>query len=99
MAKTGRPLDSVRHRYQRILEESGAYERFHKILKQTPNDQNFIKAFDLANDRAWGKAEQTIEMTQYDGDRPTAETLINTITALRAELDNLRKGVELEAGK
>jgi len=96
----GRPSDAVKHRFQRILEESGAYERFHKILKQSVKDENFLKAFDLASDRAFGKAPQFMDVMSEDvTGRPPTDTLIETITALRAELDSLRKGAELETEK
>jgi len=86
MAKLGRPPDAVKARYQRILEESGAYERFHKILKQTEKDENFLKAFEMAEDRASGRAQQSIDMRMEDvTERPTAEQLD---AALRSVADN-----------
>ena len=91
--KTGRPLDSVRHRYRRILEESGAYQRFQQILKKTKNEQNFIKAFELAEDRASGKALQSMDVEMNDvSNRPTADALN---AALRSVNGN-SAGVELD---
>lgn len=89
--------DAVRARYQKILESSGAYERFHKILKQTVKEENFLKAFEMAEDRASGKPQQGLDVNTIDDtDRPPTDVLIQTITALRAELDSLRKGITLE---
>lgn len=86
MAKKGRPFDSVKHRYRRILEESGAYERFHKILKQTPKEENFLKAFELAEDRASGRPLQSIDMEMNDvTNRPTAETLNEALRSLNGD--------------
>ena len=46
-----------------------------------------------------GKATQTLEVNQHEDHRPTTDSLIETLTALRNELDNLRKGTEVEIGK
>lgn len=98
--KSGDRKDAVKARYARILEESGAYERFHRILKQTVNDQNFLKAFEMAEDRASGRPQQGIDLNQKeDENKPTTDALIETLSAVRAELDNLRKGIGLETGK
>src|SRR6267142_3687554 len=41
--------------------------------------------------------KQKLDITTKDDiDRPSTDTLIQTISALRAELDSLRKGTELE---
>jgi hypothetical protein len=45
-----------------------------------------------------GKAQQSIDITQHNDDnRPSTDALIQTITALRAELDSLREGTTVEA--
>lgn len=90
---SGRRTDAVKARYQKILEASGAYARFQRILKQTEKDDNFLKAFELAEDRASGKATQTNENINIDDpDRPTTESLVETIRALREELKLIREG-------
>jgi len=97
MAHAGRPTDAVKARYARILEESGAYERFYRILKQTEKDDNFLKAFEMAEDRASGKAIQRNENRNIDDDnRPSTESLITTIRDLRKTIEDLRNGVGLE---
>ncbi len=68
-SNSGRRPDAVRARFQRILEESGAHLRFHKILKQTEKDETFIKAYELANDRAFGKAAQYVELNDISESR------------------------------
>lgn len=56
-----------------------------------------IKATELLLDRGFGKADQSIEISNSDDARPATDALIQTITALRAELDALRKGAGVEA--
>lgn len=93
MAKMGRPTDAVKHRFQRILEDSGSYEKFKYILRNTKKEDVFIKAFDLCHDRAFGKATQFIDMDLNDvSNRPTNEELQSAIELLR----NLGKGDGLE---
>lgn len=92
-SNSGRRRDAVSERYKRILEESGAYERYKMILIKTENEANFIKAFEMGEDRASGKPLQRNENTNVDDpDRPTTDALIQTIATLRTELDSLRKG-------
>lgn len=56
-----------------------------------------IRAAELLLDRGFGKADQAINLTTDDSeDRPTTEALLQTLTTLRAELDSLRAGTELE---
>ncbi len=94
---SGDRKDSVKARYAKILESSGAYERFHKILKQTEKDDNFLKAFEMAEDRASGRPQQGLDINNVDDtNKPSTDVLIQTLAALRAELDNLRKGVGVE---
>lgn len=97
---SGDRKDSVRHRYQQILESSNAYSRFQKILKQTVKDENFLKAFEMAEDRASGRPQQGLDITQVDDTtRPSTDVLLETVTALRAEIDSLRAGVGMEKSK
>ena len=96
---SGRRPDAEVHRFKRMLEESGAHLRFHKILKQTEKEENFLKAYEFCCDHAFGKAPQAMDVTNYDGERPTTDTLIQTITTLRSELDNLRRGTGVETSK
>ena len=59
-----------------------------------------LKATEILLDRGFGKADQAIDVTTHGNeDRPTTEALLQTITALRAELDGARKGIGVEAGK
>lgn len=94
------PRDIVRHRYQEILESSNAYKRFKQILIKTQNEQNFLKAMEMAEDRAWGKPVQRNENLSLDNEnRPSTETLIETIRVLRKELEAFRAGAQVETGK
>lgn len=100
MAKTGRPLDSVKHKYRMILEQSGAYNRYREILAKTKSDTDFLKAFELGEDRASGKPIQYNDNTnREDDDRPPIGELLETITALRKELDGLKQGDSVAAEK
>lgn len=97
-SNSGRRKDAVAHRYQQILETSGAYDRYAQILRKTENEANFIKAFELGEDRASGKPLQRNENTNVDDpDRPSTESLVETIRALREELKSLREGAGVEA--
>lgn len=78
--------------FKKILITSGAHNRFRNILMQTKSDHVFLKAYELANDRAWGKAVQEMDIKTQDlTNRPSSDALIDTITALRRELDNLKQ--------
>ena len=57
-----------------------------------------IKATELLLDRGYGKADQALDITTHDENRPSTDVLIQTITALRAELDSSRTGVGVEKG-
>lgn len=72
-----------------------------EILKEEieSKGRDRLKAVEMLWDRGWGKAEQSVDLTQHDQDRPTTEALIQTLTALRAELDTLRAGISVEGGK
>lgn len=91
--------DSIRHKFRRIIEESNANVRFTQFLING-KDENFKWAYQLAIEYGFGKPSQSIDVDLTDvTNRPSTDTLIQTITALRAELDSLRKGTEMAAGK
>ena len=84
--------DSVRHKFDRIIKESpNAQKRFKLWLNGDSRDENFKWAMEFSHERAYGKPRESIELTQNESDRPTTEVLLQTLTATRAELDNLRK--------
>ena len=59
-----------------------------------------IEAAQILIDRGFGRPEQSLDITQHDdSDKPSTDVLIQTITALRTELDHLRKGAGMEAAK
>lgn len=88
MAKMGRPTDAVKHKFQMILEKSDAHERFLRILKQTKDEKNFLKAYEMACDRAYGKPEQSMEVSGLDG--PSFGVL--SAGAISQVLETLKKG-------
>jgi len=95
-----RPLNSVMHKFQRILEQSNADKRFLEVLKQTKDPDRWLRAYEFAYDRAYGKSIQINENINTDDiDRPTTNTLIETIGVLREELDRLRKGTVMAGEK
>lgn len=65
----GRPADEVRDLFKGILERSGAHERLERILKETTDNETFLKAYQLSADRAWGKAAQSVEHSGEIGHR------------------------------
>lgn len=86
MGKIGRPTDTLKHRFQRILEESNSYEKFKQILIKTKKDEVFLKAFEFCHDRAYGKAQQFMDMEVNDvSSRPSQQELDD---ALRSIVDN-----------
>ena len=86
MAKLGRPTDAMRHRFQRILEQSKADEKFRSILSKVENKDTFLKAYDMALDRAYGKAPQFTEIEMNDVTaRPTAEELNEALRSLNGD--------------
>lgn len=67
--------DSVRHKFQRIIETSKADERFRKIMANGKDD-NFMWAYEFAYERAYGKAPQSIDVRSEDvTPRPQRERL------------------------
>jgi len=69
MAKMGRPTDALKHKFQRILEQSGADAKFKRIMAATEKEDVFLKAYDMAHDRAYGKALQSIETSDVTEQR------------------------------
>lgn len=96
MAKMGRPKDALKHRFERILEETNAYEKFKQILSKTRKEEVFLRAFDVCHDRAFGKAPQFVDMELNDvTNRPTNDELD---AALRS-LNGHSEGTGMESGK
>jgi hypothetical protein len=101
----GRPTDALKHRFQRMLESSNADKRFMGLLKAAKDDL-FLKAYEVAHDRGYGKPVNFNENTNYDDpDRIPSETLLETIRnnqqtigELRKQLEDIRKGLGLEKG-
>lgn len=97
MAQMGRRPDALKHRFERILDEANAYERMKQLLMKTNKDETFVKAFEVCHERAFGKPTQVNENYNYDDpDKPTTESLVETIRVLREELGSLREGIKLE---
>jgi hypothetical protein len=93
----GRPSDATRHKFQEILKQANAYERFRGILcaKRT-KDETFLKAFELAHERAFGKSPQYLEMDVNDvTNRPTAEQLSIALRSLNGDSE----GAGVDPGK
>jgi hypothetical protein len=63
----GRASDAIKHRFQRILEESNAYDRLKQILATTKNEETFLKAYQLTLDRAFGKPIQEVRPVDNEG--------------------------------
>jgi hypothetical protein len=68
-------------------------------LGELPSYRDQMHAIELLLDRAYGKSEQFLDITRRDEGRPSTDTLIQTITALRGELDAVRKGTGVEKGE
>lgn len=58
-----------------------------------------LRAGELFLERAVGKVAQELDVTSHDSDRPSTETLVETLRVLREELDAARKGIGVEAAK
>lgn len=83
MARMGRPTNALKHKFERILEESHAYEKFKRILANAKKDETFLHAFELCHDRAFGKAPQFVDMDVNDvSQRPTNEELDAALRSL-----------------
>ncbi len=71
-----------------------------EVIRVPASVRDRVKATEILLDRAFGKADQAIQVTNIDGDdRPTTEALLQTVAILRAELDGARKGTEVAAGQ
>ncbi len=99
LQKLGRPPDSIKELCRAYVLNDKLIERLCKIAVSAPRHNDQIKAIELLLDRGFGKAEQAIDLTTHESDRPTTDALIETLTALRNELDGLRKGNQLETAK
>lgn len=67
ITKNGRPSDAIRHKFQTILEESGAYERLKRIMQTTKDDDIFMKALQISLDRAIGRPVQEVKPVDDQG--------------------------------
>jgi len=94
MAKMGRPTDALKHRFQKILESSNAYERLQQIMAQTEKEEVFLKALEICHDRAYGKAPQFMEMDLND---VTARPTIDDLNAALASVESNQNGNGVEA--
>lgn len=95
---SGRQSDAVRHKFQQALESSNAFGRITQILAKTKSDETFLRCVEFCSDRAYGKPTQVNENFNHNEDnRPSTESLIETIRALREELKSLREGAGVEA--
>lgn len=100
MKNYGRPPNSIKELCREHVFNDQFIQLLANIAKNT-NEQtrDRIKAIELLMDRGYGKAEQNLDVTTHDGDRPSTDVLIQTITAIRAELDASRERIGIEAGK
>lgn len=100
LQKLGRPVESIRELCRQYVPNDRLIERLCKLAYSAKNQRDQITAIEILLDRGFGKAEQSIDLRMEDvTNRPSTDVLIQTITALRAELDGLRKGIELETAK
>jgi len=56
----GRPKDAYRAKFLRVLESSNALERLQRIIKQTQNEDVFLKALQIVLERGLGKVPQEV---------------------------------------
>lgn len=94
--KLGRPPDSIKELCRQYVLNDKLIERLCKIAKTADKENDQIKAIEILLDRGFGKAEQAIDLTTHDADRPSTDALIQTLATLRAELDGIRTGNLLE---
>jgi len=62
-SNSGRKTDDVKHKFQRILQEANADQKFKQILIHTKNEKIFIQAFELASSYAYGKPQQSVQLS------------------------------------
>lgn len=97
MKQTGRPPNAIKELCRRLVFNDKLIERLSAIAtndEEQTRDQ--IRAIEVLLDRGFGKAEQSLDITQHDEARPSTDVLIQTISALRAELDSIGKGIKVE---
>lgn len=100
MAKVGRPTDALKHRFKRILEEANAYEKFKSIMVNSKNPETFIRTFEIAHDRAYGKAPQFVEMDVANvTPRPSIDELLEAKALAEKSLGYHSNGDNVEGGK
>lgn len=98
MKQTGRPPNAIKELCKEHVFNDKLIEKLVSIATSSKgSDRDKIRAIEVLLDRAYGKPEQEIEITQNDSDRPSTDVLIQTITALRTELDALRAGTSVAA--
>lgn len=63
----GRVPDSLKHKFQRILEEADAYNRLKRIMQKTGDDEVFMRAMQIALERGFGKPIQEVKPVDDEG--------------------------------
>ena len=100
MKVTGRPPNAIKELCREFVFNDQLIQKLVDIAKsKSEQTRDRIRAIELLMDRGYGKADQSIDLTTHDSERPTTDVLIQTITALRSELDGSRKGIGVEAAK
>ena len=99
MKQIGRPPNAIKELCREFVFNDKLIEKLSAIAKNASQPRDRIRAIEVLMDRAYGKAEQEIGITSHDENRPSTDVLIQTIAALRGELDSLRKGTGVEAIK
>ena len=75
--------DYVKHKFERIIKDSNADKKFMHILKNTRKEEVFLKAYEMCNERAFGKAPQFTELELNDvTERPNREELDAALRSL-----------------
>lgn len=94
MKQTGRPPNAIKELCREYVFNDKLIEKLASIAKSAKTQtKDQIRAIEVLMDRGFGKAEQSVELTTHDADRPTTDTLIETIRALREQLDVTREGI------
>lgn len=100
MKLNGRPPNAIKELCREFVFNDQLIQKLATIAKDTDEQtKDRIRAIEVLLDRGYGKADQSIDVTTHDDNRPTTEALLQTLTIVRAELDALRKGTELAARK
>lgn len=58
----GRIPDSVKHKFEMILESPSGIEKFKRIMARTEKEDSFLKYFQEAMDRRYGKPTEHQEV-------------------------------------